>query len=82
MLFTIGQFAVKGSFQAIDDMAFLAPVVGKIIRGVFHYPYPEPGELQGFPPGGSGIALMFRLGDLSPVDCLKRDMTHARCVLK
>lgn len=70
---TILQFAAKPSFKAVDDMAFLTPVVRKIPWGVSYDADAQPGELVGLPGCLSSDSRMRGYGYLIPVDDMEGD---------
>jgi len=65
---------VQLAFQAQQDMAFLAPVVGQIARRVFDHTHAQRTELAGAPVGYTGFAGMFGRFDLAPIGDAKGDI--------
>src|SRR5512136_231173 len=60
-------------FEAVHNMAFLAPVVGQIILGILDDADPQPRILLRPPERRPRLSLMFRPRDQAPIDGMIRD---------
>jgi hypothetical protein len=58
MVFSILHFADELSFEAMYNMPFAAPVIGKITGGIFHKPDPEAFKFNSLPGGHAIFARM------------------------
>jgi len=65
-LSAIGEFGVKLAFQAEQDVALRAPVVGQIARRVIDHPNPDGSELTGSPGGDAPFPGMLNRLDGRP----------------
>src|SRR5437867_10109079 len=63
----VGELGVQLAFQAKQDMAFAAPMIGTVSWRVFHHTHAQRGERSGPPIRRSCLALMFGDFDRGPV---------------
>jgi hypothetical protein len=68
---SVCKFSIHFAFDAVDDVTFLAPVIGEVVFGVFDQADAETGILEGFPEGNSCIAFVFNRREGGPVGSLK-----------
>jgi len=87
---SVVQLTGELTLQAVDDMAFPAPVIGQVSRTVFNDPNPQAGELDCMPQGRAAEAGMLAGSDGFPVDHLigyqflvhssPRIMMNSKCI--
>lgn len=74
-LSSVLKFGDQLSFQAKQDVAFRAPMVGKITCRVLDHANPDGAELASAPQGCTGFALLFCRFDQRPVGGAKGNVS-------
>src|SRR5215204_4067077 len=63
----VAQFGVELTFQYVEHMAAVTPVIGEIARRILHHPHPQIADIERAPQRFAGFAGMFRRGRRAPV---------------
>lgn len=76
----ISNLRLQFTIEAQEDVAFLAPVIGAIIRRVFDHPYADRAKLLRAPDGRASLTLMGRGLDLRPISESEWNVSNSHSV--